>query len=247
MEIATESTHWYYPDGKPCYEVEAVNGSGLRPTTLRDARKLGLVPSVTTITKILAAPGLTNWIIDQNIMAALTLPRHENELDSEFIWRIKEDGRAKATKAAERGTLLHTDIERAIQGKPHTRHQEHVRNVAQEMMAYNLELFGGSPEHSFAHPDGFGGKIDWHAGAAVADFKSKDMIEEGKKLVWDEHIIQLSLYAYGLGIERPSLYSVFVGIDDRKVHVHQWDMEDADRGLAMGKLLIQLWKLKNKI
>ena len=37
------SEHWYSRDGRPAYEVESAKGM-MRPTTLRDARKLGLVP-----------------------------------------------------------------------------------------------------------------------------------------------------------------------------------------------------------
>ena len=48
---AAESVHWYRGDnGQPQYTVKAKDGSD-RPTTLRDARKLNLVPSVTTVMK----------------------------------------------------------------------------------------------------------------------------------------------------------------------------------------------------
>ena len=47
MAHIAESTHWYDKEGNPAYEVEAKKG-GMRPTTLRDARVLDLVPSVTS-------------------------------------------------------------------------------------------------------------------------------------------------------------------------------------------------------
>lgn len=246
--IASEQGHWYALDGSPAYTVIGKNGKE-RPATLRDARQLNLVPSVTAITKLLAAPGLTNWIIDQNIMAALTLPRHENELDAEFLSRVKEDGKAKAKAAAERGTLLHTDIERAIQGKPHTRHQEHVKAIAAKMEEYGLNLYAGVAEHSFAHPDGFGGKCDYHtiAPAGLCDFKSKDVIEDGKKLVWDEHLIQCGAYREGLGLPTAQCFNIFVGIDDCKVEIVEHTEEELERGWAMFRCLLMLWKLKNRI
>ena len=43
MSIATESGHWYQADGTPAYEIKKPGG-GMRPATLRDARKLGLLP-----------------------------------------------------------------------------------------------------------------------------------------------------------------------------------------------------------
>jgi hypothetical protein len=73
MTHAAESLHWYDRDGKPAYTVKAKDGSD-RPATLRDARKLNLVPSVTTIIRCAAAPGLELWKANQLMMAALTLP-----------------------------------------------------------------------------------------------------------------------------------------------------------------------------
>ena len=48
---ASESNHWYTRDGVPQYTVEAKKG-GQRNTTLRDARVMNLVPSVTTVLNV---------------------------------------------------------------------------------------------------------------------------------------------------------------------------------------------------
>ena len=47
------NSHWYDKDGVPCHEVPKASGKGKTKTTLTQARKLGLFPSVTTIFKIL--------------------------------------------------------------------------------------------------------------------------------------------------------------------------------------------------
>ena len=246
-ELATESGHWYYPDGKPCHTIIGANGKE-RNTTLRDARKLGLFVGTTyLIQTTLAAPALVNWKIDEAIKAALETPRAEDESEAEFIEKIKFQAGEKARKARERGTALHTDIERAIQGKPHTQHQRHVEALQEEMLSCGLDLYQGESERSFAHPDGFGGKTDYIFGNNIADFKGKDTIELDKKLVYDEHIIQLAAYSYGLGIENPKCWSVFIGVDDAKVLIHQWDTEDVIRGREMFKILLLLWKTKNRI
>ena len=90
---SAESVHWYGKDGSPQYTVKAKDGSD-RPTTLRDARKLDLVPSVTTILKVAAKPGLEAWKLEQMLLSALTLPRTQNEPEKDFIARIVEIGRA---------------------------------------------------------------------------------------------------------------------------------------------------------
>ncbi len=64
---ASESNHWYTRDGVPMYTVEAKKG-GQRNTTLRDARTMNLVPSVTTILNIAAKPALLAWM-QQQVMA----------------------------------------------------------------------------------------------------------------------------------------------------------------------------------
>src|SRR5436190_23373532 len=46
-------------------------------STLRDARKLGLLPSVTNILGVITKPELTAWLQEQAVLAALTLPRLE--------------------------------------------------------------------------------------------------------------------------------------------------------------------------
>ena len=74
----SESGHWYDKNGNPAYEIIGANGKQ-RNTTLRDAKKLGLLPSVTTVIGAVAKPGLNRWLQEQAILAALTLPRLEGE------------------------------------------------------------------------------------------------------------------------------------------------------------------------
>jgi hypothetical protein len=72
-EKPSESGHWYKKDGSPAYTT--IGKTGERATTLRDARKLGLLPSVTTINGMLSKAGLDTWKQQQVLLAALTLPR----------------------------------------------------------------------------------------------------------------------------------------------------------------------------
>src|SRR5574337_844081 len=76
--FATEGGHWYASDGSAAYTIKARDGSD-RPTTLRDARKLMLWPSVTTIIAAGARPALERWKAEQLMLAALTLPRLPDE------------------------------------------------------------------------------------------------------------------------------------------------------------------------
>lgn len=84
---AEKPGHWYGWDaGKaqayPCYEVPYADGSGMRPATLADARKLGLMKSVTAVTDILRKPNLETWKQEQMIHSALTLPREQEPAEA---------------------------------------------------------------------------------------------------------------------------------------------------------------------
>ena len=88
------------------------------PTTLADARKLLLGPSVTSVLSILPKPGLVNWKQEQLFYAALTLTREKEESDQQFYYRVVADSKEQARKAAEKGTAIHGAIQRAMEGKP---------------------------------------------------------------------------------------------------------------------------------
>ena len=111
------ASHWYRPDGTPFHEVERADGKGVRPSTLRDARKVGAYPSVTNVLSILAKPGLDAWKQEQAIIAALTLPRRQGEAEDEFAKRVVADMGEQVVKAADLGTAIHAACEVYAQSK----------------------------------------------------------------------------------------------------------------------------------
>lgn len=101
-----DTTHWYTRSGEPMHSVEARDGSD-RPTTLRDARKLGLLPSVTNILGVIAKPELNAWKMEQAVLAALTLPRLPAEEADSFAKRVVDDASSRQRAAADFGTAFH--------------------------------------------------------------------------------------------------------------------------------------------
>ena len=63
-KFKSESGHWYTKEGEPMYTIVGANGVE-RNTTLRDAKSLELVPSVTTVMGMVAKPALENWKMNQ--------------------------------------------------------------------------------------------------------------------------------------------------------------------------------------
>jgi len=236
-----ESTHWYDKDGKPAYTVMGLNGKQ-RNTTLRDARKLNLVPSVTTILNVAAKPALENWKINQALLAVLTLPKNEGESLDDFMARAKQDSKEHSLKTAERGTQIHADIERGYIGVSDSTAYNAVQGALELLLPHKKWIAEGS----FCSTEGYGGKIDLYSPGIVVDFKSKDELKgkDASKLVYDEHGQQLSAYAAGLGFKDPERISVFVDREDPSiVLVHKWDKESHNRHLGMFLALLRYWML----
>lgn len=240
-----ESQHWYDRSGRPCYEQRTREG-GLRATDLRDARKIGLVPSVTTVLSVVAKPALTTWMVEQGIMAALTIPRIEGESESALLARIREDSKAQAKAAAEEGTRVHDAIECAFKGKPYpANYKPHVDGVMRELAKAFPEVRDWVAEASFAHPMGYGGKVDLHSPSTgiVVDFKGKDGdFSDGKRLAYDQHY-QLAAYNRGLLLPPNVCANVFFSRTNPGAAVlHKWSREKIDAGFAVFEAALQLWK-----
>jgi len=102
--------HWYDKDGRPHHWVASKNGTK-RATTLRDARKLNLVPSVTSILDIMAKPGLDRWKINKTIEASMSLRRGDFEDDDSLSKRILHESKREVEKASQRGIRIHDLLE----------------------------------------------------------------------------------------------------------------------------------------
>lgn len=244
-DIATSAGHWYAADGSPRYTMLGANGSE-RGTTLRDARKLGLYPSVTTITKAAAAPGLTNWMIDQAILSALTLTRLDNESDGAFLARVKHDSKEQARKAAERGTEIHGAIEKHFKGIPPDGDMFPIVKA----VSANLKTWFGDwvwdAERSFAHPLGYGGKCDLHSKAqrVVVDFKGKEFTDPADCKLFDEHMMQGAAYLEGFGLREGGRFAIcFVSRNQPGlVCIVEANQEEISRGWRMFRKLLEFWQ-----
>ena len=251
-QFATESSHWYDREGNPRYTIIGKNGRE-RPTTLRDARELGYYPSVSTILQLEAKPALTNWLINQALMSALTLPRDPGESLTEFMARASRDSKEQAKKAAERGTYLHGLLEECVrEGRLTNRAAPDADYIEPVLIWLNVKFVGytWSVERSFACVDGYGGKIDLHGyhptlEPVVIDYKSKDFDDPDKKLAYDEHVTQLAAYGHGLGLGRFRAVNLFVSSTVPGLIVPiEWAWPEIVRGYVAFRSLLSLWKAR---
>ena len=233
-------SHWYDKDGTPRYEIEGK--IGMRQTTLRDARKHGWVPSVSTIWKdVVAAPGLNRYYQEQLFDAQTKNSPRPDEDVKDYKRRVFAISREESMKAAERGTMIHGVLEKYF--RHGWSHEDHV-DLIKGTKAKILEVCGEQEwkvETSFAHGLGYGGKIDMHCDEWMVDFKTKELDDGKKPDVYDANGVQLAAYDHGMGGGR-KLLNLFISVSSPGyVYPYQW--EEKERLFSMFSTALDLWKL----
>jgi hypothetical protein len=250
-EKVQENGHWYTKDGSPAYTINSKTGE--RATTLRDARKLGLLPSVTTIIGVLSkGAGLDAWKQQQVLLSALTLPKLPDEPEADWLARVIKDSKETGRKAADRGNDIHAVIE-SFYDNVLADWPPYVRKVEQTINEY----FGNqlwTSERSFAHPDGFGGKVDLSSrmdrvsgwDGAIVDFKTKETSLD-KVDIYFEHTLQLAAYRRGLEMPHARCAIVFVNGTTNEVKLVEIEEEELQKGWECYWHLLQVYQLKNNL
>ncbi len=247
-------SHWYDKQGNPCYEVKGKKG--LRPSTLRDARKFGWVPSVSTVWgDVVTKPMLNKWIQTELLEALWTETQSANTFEDFTECEKVARGRfnEKQQQVMGRGTMIHDYLEKYF-----TKRKEEVPSEYLGLcqgVALKLQNVTGSNgwrvEQSFAHRYGYGGKVDLYNDEWVVDFKTKTFGDRPnpKKMAYDDYGVQLAAYSQGLppvngltGSRR--LLNLFIDVGSSRVL--EWEHEDTNRFRLMFNNALELWKLIKK-
>lgn len=248
-----KSGHWYTKDGKPCYEVPNKSKPGtMRRVTLRDARKLNLCPSVTTITSMLAKPGLEAWKIEQAILATLTLPKKKDEPEADYLKRIVTDYRSISKEAAGLGTRVHKCIQEYHDNRPF-----YVPGYGDKVLGPIMDGYcSWADKHirtvirmeiPFAC-DGYGGKVDTHFEAkpggkfVIGDWKTQATKPDEKIRSYPEHGLQLAAYASGLGLlGYVELWNIFISTTEPgRIEIVSWT-DTAEQEYETFRHLLSVW------
>jgi hypothetical protein len=249
-EKVQENGHWYTKDGTPAYTT--IGKTGERATTLRDARKLGLLPSVTTINGMLSKAGLDTWKQQQVLLAALTLPRQPDEPEADWLARVMQDSKATGREAAERGTAIHAVIEAYFDQVYMPEKPAYLDGIDKALKdAFGEQLW--LSEKSFGHPLGYGGKCDLMANPVngkgngfIVDFKTKDTNLD-KVDVYFEHEMQLAAYREGLGVPAARCAIVFVNGTTNQVKLIEIEDQKLQNGWECFQHLLRVYQIKNGI
>ncbi|MDD5706540.1 MAG: hypothetical protein PHR35_11485 [Kiritimatiellae bacterium] len=192
--------HWYLPDGTPAHRMATADGGGERVTTIRDARRLGLYPSVTSILGILAKPGLETWKLNQVALATLRAPRQEGEGEEYWCNRVRDVAFEQVEEAADLGGAIHAALELAMDGHEFDPDME---VYVAPVLAWKEKTGISIVEREFrvvntAH--GFAGTADvffryGDNGIGVLDYKTRKT-QPGKPVgAYEDQAMQLAAYA----------------------------------------------------
>ena len=198
-KIDLDGSHWYTREGVPAYTIKKAKGEGERNTTLRDARKHRLLPSVTTIFSIMAKPGLDRWKISKAIEATLATPRDAGEPDDRYYDRIRSRSYEETDKAAQLGTRIHDAIDAAFDGaEPADDLKPYVIPTMQYLETLNLQDI--EREGTVVNlEEGYAGRVDLLArygkSNIVIDFKTKKTTEGVKVTPFEFQATQIAAYA----------------------------------------------------
>lgn len=211
---SSSSARWYYTDGKPCYELPKKDGKGMKKPTLADARKLNLLPSVTTVLQLLDKPALNDWRVNQGILAVETTPKLPEECEppcphcghaklkslDAFLERVIVKDRVheqEGETAREEGTEIHNAMEAYFLGaEVDPKWLPWIEPAAKEicktgeLVCCERILVG----------QGYAGKTDLVQKAPecwwITDWKSaKTLPDPEKGGAWNEHKLQAAAYA----------------------------------------------------
>lgn len=249
--VATDQAgHWYTEKGESAHVVIGKNGNE-RNTTVADARKMGLLPSVTSVLGIMDKPQLTAWKIEQAIMSSLTLPKEENETLEEYAKRVVQDSKQSTTKAAEHGTRMHEQAENILMGRA-TCKDEDLQPYIKTFRKWaedNVEKTYWCEKALVGA--GYAGRCDAYVrlkgiGDAIMDLKNRKMNPRNSPF-YDSDCAQI--YAYISACENPKAagVSVVLASNDPELIKHKvWEREELyEAGIAF-QAMLKVWAWSKK-
>jgi len=241
------ASHWYTKTGEPCHEVPAKKG-GMKSTTIKEAREMNLLPSVTNILGVVAKPNLTAWLQTQAIMHALTTPRVADESEDDFARRMVSEMKSEHAKAPDLGTRIHAACELWAVSKTVTPEADLIRY--QEAFAEWLETAGEViwAEKVLIGSD-YAGKADLliehkELGPVLVDLKSQD-VKNGKPSFYDEWCWQNAAYANCVSEKTPMIGNLIIDkTEPGRVHWKLWTREEQDAGFTAFQAAKVIWQIQ---
>lgn len=218
-----ENLRLYFPSGEPCFDVPSADGKKRIQPTIAHVRKLGLVPSVTTILReTLASPTLVQWreknaadAMYQAIVAQMTAAVKESGLPDIYPEKVWEAWRAeldrRSAEVIDPGKAVHAAVEMHFRGEAY----DEVYGPWVVTARTALEQLGEqawTPEVCIPTTRQYGGRCDIACDGWVIDIKTRQG-SLAKVKPYDSECPQLAAYAAALGGNR-RIANLFLSRDD---------------------------------
>ena len=250
VEAGSES-HWYHEDGTPQHRIEGVNGHE-RNTTLRDARKYKLLPSVTGIDKdVLTNFGVTKWYNGILLEAAWTLPASDKGEYDDFCDRVKADADQFGADAREFGSQIHRSIDE-FHGDKFFRPEPELLpwfEKYKEWFDASIEEVISSERRVVNMKHGYAGTMDMLAKhinydePILIDFKTQNMRKD-KPNYYDSWIRQLAAYRECVN-PHPRVMSVVINSKEPMDPFEKlWTDQETKTGWDVFRRACEIWQLQ---
>lgn len=258
-----DTGHFYDKDGNPVWEIDG------RKTRVSDARELGLLPSWTTVAKLLDKPFINNWRVDQAYLRAVTSEMLEGEDEEQFVARMKTEDWEDREATMGLGTALHNLNEKYLLEKSlgtHTNEEwrswekgpkawidENVAQVIAAEDAYaNVEVgFGGTIDSIVMLHDGRVALVDFKTQRVKGVYKRQTMLKTGqlrrpgeiKATFYDEFTLQLAAYRELLSYPVDVCISLAMSTnpDFPGALSYEWPESDLARGWEIARRTIEIF------
>lgn len=263
-----ESGRWYTREGKPQHTQPTAKGAKnkTRATTIADARKLDLLPSVSSITKVLSAPGLEHYKSKELAKACFNSPAIGEEDFDTYYKHVSEVASRDVTNASEIGTIIHKALEtyysEPLIYRPHdilvndqaVSSGEFIVPVHNAISALNIEImhsekvivnnaygYAGTTDIIFRSKDKFG----------IADFKTTKTKPGKAKEPNESHPLQIAAYIAAfwgddMFSENIRGYNIYISTTEiGRVDVKEWTADEINAAWDMFQNCLSIWRWRN--
>jgi len=224
----------------------------MRATTIKDAKALGLIPSVTSILGILEKPQLVDWKLRQVALASMRVTRMPNEEEYAFTSRMITEAFQQVVDAADRGKDIHKALELHFQGREYDQEwAQEVQAVDQWFMRNHISVL--DTERQVVNlAEGFAGTTDLivgtSTGCGIGDYKTKKSKPEFAMTPYDGQATQIAAYhmtVYGEINDNASGFNLYISSTERgRVEGTFYTPETLRNEWEVFKHLCAIWRFR---
>jgi len=241
-------SHWYNRHGEAVFEVPKVKGGGFRKTTIADARKMGLYPSVTTVLGILDKPQLGDWKLEQMALAAFNSPANGSEPFEVYHQHLLTKAFEQVSDAADLGTAIHAALESHFKGQPIEAGMDtYVEPVARLIDREGIQF----TEHELRLVNaqvGYAGTTDAvitrNGQTGILDFKSRKTKPGIACTPWETEPLQIAAYGVAKFGHVPEIgANVYISTTEKgRVEICWHSHEDLAEAWKTFQSCVQIWQ-----